>query len=348
MRSLLTLIAFSSLSLGGCSCATPEPGTDVPADASTDVSAPDAPYFDAPDPLDAELDAADASSGDASEGDASEDAGADAGACVRTGYPIDYTPTRAEREMIATAAAAFTAETGATPTFDDLTGAVNGFEGLPIPIELDDGVADRCERARLGLLAFFARYPDLFHMPDDLTMRACHYDSVTDSEIVRLSGGTYDGRRLLVSGGSTNDLVAHVTRSATLRYFGGDYQPAYQRGEAEPCFTVEQLRDRVVGQALEYQRFSACVPGGPGSILVEGRDTRTVGDAILFRDEAGALHWAAEVEVLLAADHVGPDEVNSTLFCCFEASLEGCVGKILIVDEVTGEILQQLDRCHTC
>lgn len=347
MRSLFVAIPHFALLLiaaavAGCSCATPDPGTDAPVvDGGADAPSLDTSPLDAPDLADVPPDASlDAPALDADDGGGE--------ACTRIGYPIDYTPTRAERDMLTSAAEAFTAETGATPTFDDLTGAVNGFTGLPIPLELDDTVADRCERARLGLEAFFAAHLDLFHMPDDLTMRACHYDDVTDSEVVRLSGGTYDGRRLLVSGGATNDLVAHVTRSGMLRFFGGDYLPAYQRGEAEPCFTDEQLGNRIVGEELGYQRFSGCVPGAPGTIRIEGRDTRTVGDAILFRDDAGALHWAVEIEVLLATDHVGSDEINSDLFCCSDGTLEGCVGKILIVDQVTGEILQQLNRCHTC
>jgi hypothetical protein len=38
-------------------------------------------------------------------------------------------------------------------------------------------------------------------------------------------------------------------------------------------------------------------------------------------------------------------EVAGTLLC---GGTTGCVGKILIVDEVTSEILAQIPRCHTC
>lgn len=332
--SLAWFLALTSLA--GCSCETP-PGTDagpLDAPARTDVSV-DAPIpLEIGPPLDAPDDAA-----------AEPDAPADAAVCTRDPYPIRYTPSRAELTALEGAVVAFRDASGATTTFNDATGAVTGFEGGSISISLDPTIADPCEHALAGLLEFFADHYVLMHLPTGMTMRACHYDALTDAEIVRLSGGTYGGRPLL---GIGNDLVVHVTRGGLLRYFGGDYLPAWERPGVEPCFTPDGLGTSVIGDDLGFQRFAGCVLGAPGSIPIDATDTRTVGGPSLYVDRDGTVRFVREVEVLLAAARVTTDEVNSDLFCCTDSSVVGCVGKVLIVDEVTGEILEQVPRCHTC
>ena len=88
--------------------------------------------------------------------------------------------------------------------------------------------------------------------------------------------------------------------------------------------------------------------GGPGSVAITTGDTRTAGDSALYVDAAGLVHVARQVEVLLAAGHVGTSEIESDLFCCSGSTLDGCVGNFVIVDEITLEVLAELPRCITC
>lgn len=321
----------------GCSCESP-PDVDAGGDAGLDAPGADVPAVDAA--------LADAGEDDAGETDAGEaDAGSDAGTCMRDPYPVSYVPSRAEREEVMLAAAAFTDVTGSTPSFDDATGAVNGFDPYPIPLTYDDSIADPCTRALAALNTFFEANAVWMHVPTGMTIRVCHYDELTDAEIVRLEGGTYGGRPLI---GLRNDLLAHVTRSGNLRFFAGNYLPAYERTTPVPCLDMDQVGDAVVGMPLGYQRFSGCVLGAPGSIEIDERDTRNVSEPELWVDEDGNAHIVREVEVLLASDRVTSDEINSDLFCCSDGGTTGCVGKILVVDEVTGEVLAEIPRCHTC
>ena len=73
-------------------------------------------------------------------------------------------------------------------------------------------------------------------MPSDLTVRSCSYDSLTDSEIVRLEGGTYFGRPLL---GSPGDLVAHVRRAGSLRFFAAIHVLFAHFDRAPPILKVD-------------------------------------------------------------------------------------------------------------
>lgn len=321
----------------GCSCEAP-PEVDAGADAGLDAPSADVPAVDVPSMADAGADVGEIDAG-------TEDAGADAGRCMRDPYPVSYAPTRAERDGIMAAAAAFTDVTGSTPTFDDATGAVTGFDPYPIPLTYDDSIADPCARAFAALNTFFEANAVWMHVPTGMTVRVCNYDSVIDAEIVRLEGGTYGGRPLI---GLRNDLLAHVTRSGNLRFFAGNYLPAYERTTPEACLDMDQVGDSVIGAPLEYQRFSGCVLGAPGSIEIDDRDTRNVSEPKLWVDEAGNAHVVREVEVLLASDRVSGDTINSDLFCCSDGGTTGCVGKILVVDEVTGEVLAQIPRCRTC
>lgn len=272
------------------------------------------------------------------------DVGHDAAMCARPGYPTQSTATRTERTAVESAAAAFMTSTGVTVTLDDTTAAVAGFSA-PFPITYDTTIADPCMRAEAAIRAFFADHTDLMRIPADMIVRACSYDDLTDAEVVRIHGGTYQGRRLI---GQDNDLVVHVSRSGNLRYWGGSYLPVVQRLIPEACYDGHALEGRVVGDPLGYMQFHACVPGSPGTYDIQSSDTRTAGDPALFVDADGLVHIARQIEVLLDPAHVGPDEESSTLYCCGTPSLVGCVGAFLIVDEVTGEVLSELPRCITC
>ena len=343
----------------GCSCS--QPGCDFPVrcvdhcGAAVTIACGACPTGTMP--LSRCLDAGDDAGTDAaSRPDAvSPDVGTDASlpdaweddaavVCDRPGYPVDSTATRSERTAVADAAAAFTLDTGVTVTFNDVTAAVTAFSG-PIPVTLDTGIADPCDRALAAVQQFFAAHQDFMRIPTDMTMRACHYDDITDAEVVRIHGGTYDGRTII---GAPNDLVVHVGRVGTIRYFGGDYLPVTQRLFPEPCFDTNSLVSSVVGDPLEYSTFAACRLTGAGSIPIVSADTRIGSRPSLYVDATGGVHVAREVQVYMLASRVTDEQINSDLFCCLPGTLDDCVGKTLIVDEVTQEILQQIPNCITC
>lgn len=362
-RLVLAFAAFS-LWLAGCSCTGPggcdfpvscvthcgaggapstacgscPPGT-VPVSACTaDVGLDDASAQDAGD---------DAATLDAAADDAAtiDDAGNDAApTCDRPSYPATSMATREERTAVDDAVAAFTASTGVTVDLDPSTAAVTGFSA-PFPVTLDPTISDACMRALSAVQVFLTDNAAMMRVPPDMTMRACHYDDVLDMEVVRLHGGTYAGRRLI---GVDNDLVVHVTRSGTIRYWAGNYLPVAARLIPQPCYDGPAIESSVVGDSLHFTHFVACVPGSTGTKVIAAIDTRTAGDSALYLDSAGFVHVARQVEVLLDASRVGTSEIESDLFCCPDASLDGCVGDYLIVDEITLEVLDELHRCVTC
>lgn len=353
LRSTTLLVSvLSSFAWAGCNSDPVIPDAPV-GDASTDAArmdggSPDADLRDTPTPLDTPSDTGSDSGGIDGSTDAPSpgDVGTDAStACSGVTYPVSYRPTDAERLAVTSAATTFASATGATPSLDDVTLAVNGFTGTAPAITLNPAITDPCERAFTGLMAFFAANEDLMHVPADLEVRVCSYDALTDAEILRLHRGTYGGRGL---SGVGNDLLAHVTRSGTLRFFAGTYLPAYERTSAMACLTPADVSATVVGEAMSYQSFSLCIPGAAHTVEIIGADTRTVGPPRLLVDERGDVRLVREVEVLLAAGRVTPEQINSDLFCCSGPTLDGCVGKILVVDEVTAEVIEQRTRCHTC
>lgn len=98
-------------------------------------------------------------------------------------------------------------------------------------------------------------------------------------------------------------------------------------------------------RSSQVKRSQSC---GRASVhLQQPRDTRNVGEPKLFLADDGIAHYVREVEVLLAAGRVTPELVNSDLFCGI-GGVGGCVGNILIVDEITFDILAKYPRCHTC
>lgn len=270
----------------------------------------------------------------------------DARTCASATYPIDYADTDAERTAHAAAVQAFELATGASVTVE--AGAVMSVAAgaAPIPLVLDGAIAEPCARAEAGLRAFLLEHAAMFRLPADLALRTCFYDDLTDSEIVRLEGGTYLSGRPMA--GAPGDLVAHVRRTGALGFFAAGYVPVRDRAAVEPCLAPADLEAAVIGQPLTYQQFEACVPGDEGEVEIAAADTRRAGAPAVWLDDAGGLHQVRVVEVLMAADRVEDEQIGSTLFCCAEASLDGCVGNDLVVDERTGEVLRQEPRCHTC
>jgi len=331
MRSFVVFFLALAFLVQGCSCssAPPTPDAAITPDAA---STPDVGHDAAVTP-------------DAPVLDVGTDASArDAATCTRPSYPIASAPTTSERDAVDAAVRAFSTANGDVAVTLDERYAVTAFSA-PFPIHYDTTIADPCARALDALQAFFAAQSEMMRIPTDMTMRACQYDSLLDAEVVRLHGGTYEGRRLV---GQDNDVIAHVTRSGTFRYWGGSYLPVVQRLIPTPCFDGPALERGVVGGELGYTEFHACVLGASGSYVIQSSDTRTAGEPALFVDASGLVHIARQIEVLLAASNVGPHEESSTLYCCSTPSLTGCVGSYVIVDEVSGEILDELPRCITC
>ena len=54
------------------------------------------------------------------------------------------------------------------------------------------------------------------------------------------------------------------------------------------------------------------------------------------------------IDVYLAPGHVDSEVTNSDLFCCAGPTVEHCVGKRLFLDALTGEVVGDEPRCHTC
>jgi hypothetical protein len=280
--------------------------------------------------------------------DASLDSGADTGidaaiVCDRPGYPASSAATASERADVEAAVSTFTTSTGVRVDLDPSTAAVTGFSA-PFPVTLDPAITDPCMRALAAIQQFVTDNAAMMRMPADMTMRACDYDSLTDAEIVRIHGGTYAGRRIL---GTDNDLVIHVTRSGTIRYWGGSYLPVAAHLLPAPCVNADGIAASVVGDSLDYMGFMMCAPTAPGRVTILPGDTRNIGEAALFVDASGLVHVARQIEVLLAASHVTPPVIASDLYCC-AGTLDGCVGAYVIVDEIDLSILQQLPRCITC
>ncbi len=282
------------------------------------------------------------SQSDATQADASIDAAPPV--CVTDSYPVNFTPTAAEQTAIEGAADAFFTDTGARVSLDELNLAVTSIEG-PVPLTIDGTIASECDRAAAAVQALFTARASLFRMPDGMAVRQCTHDDLLDREIVRISGGTYfDGREIV---GGVNDLAVHVDLDdATMTFYTAGYTPALDRTAPATCET--DLARTVIGKPLEYTKFSACQPMGGGSIAIDEVDTRTVGEPAVYIDEAGNAHLVRTVEVLLEAERVTPEQINSDLFCCTGETTEGCVGNIVVVDELTGEVLRQIPRCHTC
>lgn len=279
---------------------------------------------------------------DAPEQDASIDAALPV--CITDSYPINFTPTAAEKTAVEVAANTFSTDTAARVTLDELSLAVTSIEG-PVPLTIDGTIANECDRAAAAVQALFTARAQLFRMPAGMAVRQCSHDDLLDREIVRISGGTYfDGREII---GGVNDLAVHVDLDdAAMTFYTAGYTPAVERTAPATCET--DLARTVVGKPLEYTKFSACQPMGGGSISIDELDTRTVGEPGIYIDEEGNAHLVRSVEVLLDADRVTPEQVNSDLFCCSGPTTEGCVGNFVVVDELTGEVLRQIPRCHTC
>ncbi|MEB2312401.1 MAG: hypothetical protein OZ921_00385 [Sorangiineae bacterium] len=306
-------------------------GADVTGDAGADATADgDAAPPDAPSDATAEHDAGDATT--------------EGGAC--TSATIDLTPSADEHQAIKDAVDAFqTANPGVTVTLDGAAEAVASITG-EFPVTLDASIVDPCARALAGLKELFAKNATLFRLPADLTLRVCNYDNLLDAEILRLHGGTYyDGRPLV---GAPTELLVHVKRDGHVRYFVGGYLPVPSGAALTPCLDAAGAAKAAIGATLDYTRFKSCVLQGPGSITLEPDDDYVPLGTGVFVDPSERLHFVRLVDAFLAPSRVNPETGNTTLYCCSTTSTQNCVGKTLVIDELSGEVLAQLERCHTC
>lgn len=345
MHSFVRASLASTLVLIGSLAACGEDAVGVGGGSSSGDTKPDASTS-------ASTSSGGTSSGGSSSGSSSGssgvlDASADAetGACDTTGYPLDYTSTPEELESVHSAIDTYeAANPGVTVTLDEAQKDIAAVGGLPA-LTLDAAIVAPCERATAALLAYLEQHADIFRAPPGMTLTSCLYDDVYDADVLRLQGGTYFGRPML---GQPSNLLAHVTRDGHLRYFDGTYTPVLERANKTACLSASDAAAATIGYSLGYQKFQACVPQGGGSIVTTEADTRTPLETGVFRDELGKLHNVRAVDVLLAAGRVGYEQTNSDLFCCAQIGVVGCVGKTLLIDELTGEVLAEIPRCHTC
>jgi hypothetical protein len=270
----------------------------------------------------------------------------DAGTCDIANYPIDYVATEAEIDTVDAAVAAFqTAHPGVTVTLAGDSHAVDRIQG-EVPIELDTSITDPCARAFAALDTFMTDNAALLRAPTGLHQKSCFYDDVTNSEILRLDGGLYYGDRPLL-GGSTGFLV-HVRRDGVIRYWDSHYVAVLDRPAAAPCLNDDGIGQAATDETLTYNRYETCVPKGPGQVSLSATDDYTVLGRGVFLDSNGGLHFVRAVDAFLAPGHVTPETANSDLFCCADVGVSMCVGKTLLIDELTGIAVDQLPRCTTC
>lgn len=271
---------------------------------------------------------------------------ADAGTCDIASYPIDYVATQAEIDAVDAAVAAFqSAHPGVTVTLAGDSHAVDRIQG-EVPIALDTSITDPCARALAALDTFMTDNATLLRAPTGLHQKSCFYDDVTNSEILRLDGGLYFGDRPLL-GRSTGFLV-HVRRDGVIRYWDSDYLAVLDRPAAVPCLDENGVEQAATDETLTYNRYETCVPKGPGQVSLTATDDYTVLGRGVYLDADSRLHFVRAVDAFLAPGHVTPETANSDLFCCADIGVSMCVGKTLLIDELTGIAVDQLRRCTTC
>jgi hypothetical protein len=344
MRTLTLIISSSTLL--AASLLVPACGEEATIDAErADAGEEHADTGAAPIDGDAPRDdASRASAPDAGSGDA--DASVDASTCPPGAGTVDYALTASEDTAVTQAVAAFeAAHAGVSVTLGGATKAVTKIEG-EIPVSLDPAVVDPCDRALAALTGFFTENAPWLRLPPGLAKKSCSYDSITDSEIVRLDKGTYyDGRPLV---GGPTELLVHVRRDGHIKYWRSDYTAVLDRPGVTTCLDGAGAAAAAVGAVLDYARYEACAYEGPGSVTLSSSDSYVPLDTAVFVDASDRLHFVRLVDAFLAPSHVTQATGNSDLFCCTGISMKNCVGKTLAVDERTGEVLAQFVRCHTC
>lgn len=259
---------------------------------------------------------------------------------------IDTHLTTVETQALAAAVDAFeAAHPGARVRLGGPAEAVTEIDG-EFPVALDGSITDGCDRAVAALHAFFADNEALLRLPPGLRTKVCNHDAVTDAWIVRLEGGEYADGRALVSG--PTELLIHVRGNGNVKYWRSTYLPSLDRPALTPCLDADGLAQAAVGTVLQYRQFRRCVPGDVGEVAVTQGDHFIARERAVFLDDDGQLHFVRLVDAFLVPAHQSDETLNSDLYCCGDGTTVDCVGKSLVIDELSGRVLAQYQRCITC
>lgn len=214
--------------------------------------------------------------------------------------------------------------------------------GQPSTLTLT-GAGTRCEQIVRALLAP-DRPTELAQLDTGGVTGTCSHDDLLNREIVRLRAPMYGGLPVY---SPVQDALVHVDATNQVVFLHGDFLPAGHAPVAG-CLSGPTLQARLAGRPLDYQKFAACVPRGPGSYAIAADDViEDLGEGF-YLDGDGGLRRVRAFDVYLTPAHVNPEVTNSDAFCCSGPTVDHCVGKRLFLDALTGETIGQAPHCHTC
>lgn len=213
------------------------------------------------------------------------------------------------------------------------------------PLTLD-GAGARCDQIirALTVADVTKRPPELAQLDAVGITGRCTHDDLLDREIVRLFAPMYAGKPMFHP---VQDVLVHVSAANSVVFLHGDFLPAGAAPSAS-CRGAEEIGASMPGRQLGYSKYASCVPQGPGSYSIAENDVIEVGDEGFYLDDDGKLHRVRGVEVYLTPANVTDEIINSDSYCCLGEELDRCVGKLMLVDVVTGELLAAQPHCHTC
>ena len=213
----------------------------------------------------------------------------------------------------------------------------------PPPALVLDGNGTRCEQL-VRVLTGPSRPAPLAELDTAGVTSTCNHDDLTNREIVRLRAPMYGGLPIYWP---VQDALVHVDAANEIVFLAGNFLAAGHAPRAG-CLDATALAARIPGSPLEYEKFAACTPRGPGSYAIAADDEIEVGEEGVYQDGDGGLHRVRAFDVYLKAEHVNSEITNSDAYCCSGAGVDHCVGKRLFLDALTGEVLAQEPHCHTC
>jgi hypothetical protein len=211
------------------------------------------------------------------------------------------------------------------------------------PVALD-GNGTLCDQMVRSLIHPVTRHPMLAELDATSARGRCQHDDLLDREIVDIDLPEYGG---LPNLGTPQQILAHVDKFGKLVYLAAIFIP---QGHipAGACANPEQVVASVPGNRLSYQRFDRCNFEGDGEYEIAPDDEIIAGAEGVMLDVNHRLRRVTAVQVFLLGSHVTETEINSTLFCCDPGTVKHCVGGLLYVDSVTGELVKQAFNCITC
>jgi hypothetical protein len=215
--------------------------------------------------------------------------------------------------------------------------------GAPHTLTLD-GVGSECQQMVRALSDPATRPPELDGLYGNDPNGSCFHDDVLDREIVRIRFPTYEGLTVF---GPVQEILAHVDTTNTVVFLHADFLPVGHAPVAA-CLDGAAAAGELPGETVTYQRFAFCAPAGTGDYAIDATDDLEFLEEGVLLDADGFLRRVHAVDFYLAADHVTTEIGNSDAYCCDGKTLDHCVGYIMYVDALTGEVIAQAPHCHTC